>query len=153
MNKKSFHMYLGGLKIAAIILVALGSLAIIGVDIALIVGALYTTAKAVAAVSLAACVIILFGALLVYFNSRYIFKDDKLLVVLGYFVDKIEYKDILYLRQNVDTDEVHIIFLNAKTGKEEYLRTSLRRTDINDFISSLREHIPELSVQMFVEDN
>ena len=91
------RMNFGVVKTILLAFVALGALAIIGLDIAMLAGAngVYTDSPAIAIVSLAAATIIAVAALLVIFNSVYRFKDDHIVATLGFFVDKIKYDDVV----------------------------------------------------------
>lgn len=80
------RMNFGVVKTILLACVALGALAIIGLDVAMLAGAngVYTDSPAIAIVSLVAATIIAVAALLVIFNSVYRFKDDHFVATLGF---------------------------------------------------------------------
>lgn len=92
-----FRMNFGIVKTVIVAVIIVGALAIAALDIAMLAGAngVATQQPAVAWVSIVAAVIIAVAALLVLFNSYYGFKEDKMVSVLGFFVDKIKYEDIV----------------------------------------------------------
>ena len=98
-----FRMNFGIVKTVIVAVIIVGALAIAALDIAMLAGAngVATQQPAVAWVSIVAAVIIAVAALLVLFNSYYGFKEDKMVSVLGFFVDKIKYDDVICIKQNL----------------------------------------------------
>ena len=105
-------MNFGLFKTILMIIVLLGSIAISILDILMIVGvgSLATSSIAVASISLVAAVLISICALLLIFNSYYKFKDQYLLIVLGFFCDKLNYDNIVNIKQNSITKEIYLIY-------------------------------------------
>ena len=147
-NADFFHMYFGAIKLALIILVIAGVLGLMGLDIAILAGAINSGAPAVAAVSLAAAAIVGAAAIVVLACSGYRLKEDRLLVVLGVFSDKVMYEDIAVLKRNGDTGELYVVAGNAQDGFSVRINVAKSRTD--DFVAALRKHIPNIAEETFV---
>lgn len=151
-------MNFGIVKTLLLGIVALGALAIMGIDIAMLAGAEGLAAKgsasiAIAAVSLCAAVIIALGALLIIFNSAYTFKSDKLLAVLGVFVDRISYDDILCFKQNSLNGELYLITRGVRpTDGEIGFKLNLSPQMTDGFIAKMREHVPDIIVDVFTPE-
>ncbi len=150
-----FRMNFGIVKTIIVAVVIAGALAIGGLDIAMIAGAngVTTQQPAVAWVSLVAAFIIAIAAALVLFNSYYGFKDDKMIAVLGFFVDKIKYDDIVCIKQNSLTREIYVIVKgqNAQDGEMSFkVNIAVNKTD--DFILEMRNHIGEVIVEVFTPE-
>ncbi len=148
-------MYFGVVKTIVLSIVVLGSLAIIGVDIAMLTGATeaIVTMPAVGGVSIAAAGVVAIIALLVIFNSAYTLKDDCMMIVLGIFVDKVEYDAINVVRQNSATKECYLIVTSDKQteGNIGY-RLNLTAEKSELFLQKLREHRSDLIVEVFTPE-
>lgn len=149
------RMYFGKAKLAVLIIVLLGALAIMGLDIALLSGAVYSASDATSAVSLAASVIIAVMSLLVMCNSYYKFCDDKFIAVIGFFVDKVSYDSVVAVKQNIATRELFII-VDAKQSQKRggYVEKSAMTLSLTDakadaFLVELKNHLPSLTVEYF----
>ncbi len=148
-------MNFGIVKTVVLIVVVLGSFAIIGVDIAMLTGALdmAVTLPAVGGVSIAAATIVAIVALLVLLNSAYILKADKLTIVLGIFVDKVEYDAIDVVRQNSVTKECYLVVISDRQGEGNVgyrLNLSAEKSDL--FLQKLRERRHDLVVEVFTPE-
>ncbi len=146
-----FRMNFGVVKTIILAVVIMGALAIVGVDIAMLAD--QTPNIAIACVSLCAAVIIIVGASLVIFNSYYNFKDDKMVTVLGFFVDKFAYEDIVCLKQNGETKDLYIITKGLKPEDSDisfHVNISANKTD--DFIKALRDKVGDVIVEVFTPE-
>ena len=104
-------------------------------------------------VSIVAAVIIAVAALLVLFNSYYGFKEDKMVSVLGFFVDKIKYEDIVCIKQNSLTGEIYLITkgLKEQDGEVSFkINVAPQKTDA--FIHEMRNRIGEIIVEVFTPE-
>lgn len=149
------RMNFGVVKTILLAVVTLGALAIVGLDIAMLAGAngVYTDSPAIAIVSLVAATLIALAALLVLFNSAYRFKNDRLVATLGFFVDKIKYDDVIYIKQNSETREIYLLCNGQKESDGEVsfkINVSTKRVD--DFIKGMREHIGDVIVEVFTPE-
>lgn len=149
------RMNFGVVKTIILAVVTLGALAIVGLDIAMLAGAngVYTDSPAIAIVSLVAATLIALAALLVLFNSAYRFKNDRLVATLGFFVDKIKYDDVIYIKQNSETREIYLLCNGQKESDGEVsfkINVSTKRVD--DFIKGMREHIGDVIVEVFTPE-
>ncbi len=154
-NSNRFMMYFGVVKTIVLAIVVLGSIAIIGVDIAMLLGKLdmLVTMPAVGGVSIAAASIVAIIALLVIFNSAYILKDESLVIVLGIFVDKIGYDAIELVRQNSETKECYVIVTSDKQAEGNFgYRLNLNAQKSDEFLVKLREHRHDLLVEVFTPE-
>ena len=146
------RMSFGVAKTVIIVIVLAGVLAIAGLDIALLAGAkgLYAASPAIPAVSLVAAALIGAASLLILFNSYYGFKDKGIVIILGFFADKVAYDDFVVIKQNIDTGELFAI-VNGKSPSEPQvglkINVSVRKTDA--FLQELRKHIPNITVDFF----
>ena len=148
-------MNFGIVKTVIVAVVILGALAIGGLDIAMIAGAKGVTTQqpAVAWVSLVAALVIATAAALVLFNSYYGFKDDKIIAVLGFFVDKIKYDDVVCIKQNSLTGEIYLITkgLKEQDGEVSFkINVAPQKTDA--FIHEMRNRIGEIIVEVFTPE-
>ncbi len=145
-------MSFGALKTIIIAVILLGVLALIGLDIAMLAKAkgVTTFSPALPAVSIVAAILIGVAALLLPFNSRYVFKEGYLLILVGFFADKLAYSDIIKLKQNIATKEL-ILLVNTTSGEQTALKVNIPLTKTDAFMSALREHIPNVEVEMFEE--
>ena len=150
-----FRMNFGVVKTVIVTIIVLGALAIGGLDIAMLAGAngVATSQPAVAWVSIVAAVIIAVAALLVLVNSYYGFKDDKIIAVLGFFVDRIKYDDIICIKQNSLTGEIYLITKGLKESDGEMsFRVNISPSKIDAFIREMRNHIGEIIVEVFTPE-
>ena len=150
-----FRMNFGVAKTVIVTIIVLGALAIGGLDIAMLAGAnrVATSQPAVAWVSIVAAVIIAVAALLVLFNSYYGFKDDKMVVVLGFFVDRIKYDDIVCIKQNSLTGEIYLVTKGLKESAGEMsFRVNISPSKTDAFIHEMRNHIGEIIVEVFTPE-
>lgn len=149
MQKRPFyHMDFGVIKLLLMIFVALGALAIVGLDIAILVGAIVTGFPEVAWASLVAGVLAAAATVVIMVFSGYRFDDDKLCVVLGVFKDKLPYADIVQLKRDADTGVYYIISGDIQTGT--CVRVNISRDKGDSFIAELRKHVPAIPVETFV---
>ena len=150
-----FRMNFGVIKTVIVAVIIVGALAIAALDIAMLAGAngVATQQPAVAWVSIVAAVIIAVAALLVLFNSYYGFKEDKMVSVLGFFVDKIKYEDIVCIKQNSLTGEIYLITkgLKEQDGEVSFkINVAPQKTDA--FIHEMRNRIGEIIVEVFTPE-
>lgn len=150
-----FRMNFGIVKTVIVAVIFVGALAIAALDIAMLAGAngVATQQPAVAWVSIVAAVIIAVAALLVLFNSYYGFKEDKMVSVLGFFVDKIKYEDIVCIKQNSLTGEIYLITkgLKEQDGEVSFkINVAPQKTDA--FIHEMRNRIGEIIVEVFTPE-
>ncbi len=150
-----FRMNFGIVKTIIVVLVVLGALAVMALDIAMLAGAngVATQQPAVAWVSIVAALIIAVAALLVLFNSYYGFKKDKFVSVLGFFVDKMSYDDIICIKQNSLTGEIYLITkgIKAQDGEMSF-KVNIAPQKTDDFIHEMRNHIGEVIVEVFTPE-
>lgn len=146
-----FRMNFGVVKTIILAVIIAGALAIMGVDIAMLVR--QTPNIAIACVSLCAAIIILVGASLVIFNSYYKFKDDKMVTVLGFFVDKFSYDEIVCLKQNGETRELYIVTKGLKPQDTDIsFHVNINVAKADDFIKALRDKIGDVIVEVFTPE-
>ncbi len=147
-----FRMYFGIVKTVLLALIVAGALAIVGVDIAMLVGSV-SAEPAIAGVSLGAAVLIAVLALLMIFNSYYKFKDYILVTSLGVFVDKFGYSDIVCVKQNSETREIYLITKGVKeTDGNISFRVNIPTQKVDDFIAQLRAHRGDVIVEVFTPE-
>lgn len=149
-------MNFGWVKNLILCIVMLGALAIIGLDIALLAGDRSAAANtdAIAGVSLGAAVLILLAAALILFNSYYEFKDDKLIIMLGFFRDKISYGDIVMLKQNGNTKELFIVTKSDKPSDADLsFRANVNAQGTDLFIEYLHKKSEDIIVEVFTPEN
>ncbi len=148
-------MNFGIVKTIIVVLVVLGALAVVALDIAMLAGAngVATQQPAVAWVSIVAALVIAVAALLVLFNSYYGFKKDKFVSVLGFFVDKMSYDDIICIKQNSLTGEIYLITkgIKAQDGEMSF-KVNIAPQKTDDFIHEMRNHIGEVIVEVFTPE-
>lgn len=148
-------MNFGIVKTVIVTVIILGALAVCALDIAMLAGAngVATSQPAVAWVSIVAAAIIAVAAMLVLFNSYYGFKKDKIVSVLGFFVDKIKYDDVVCIKQNSLTGEIYLIVkgLREQDGEVSFkVNIAPQKTDA--FIHEMRNHIGEIIVEVFTPE-
>ena len=149
------RMFFGAVKTTILALISLGALAIVGLDIAMLAGAngVYTDSPAIAIVSLVAATLIAVASLLVLFNSTYNFKNDHIVATLGFFVDKIDYNDLVCVKQNSETREIYLITKGVKqTDGEISFRVNIPTQKVDDFIASLRDKIGDIIVEVYTPE-
>lgn len=153
-----FRMNFGIVKTILLAIVALGALAIVALDIAMLVGTQSLAVRgasdtAIASVSLCAGVIIALGAVLILFNSAYTFKDKYMVAVMGVFVDKIGYDEMVCFKQNSLTKELYLITKGIKaTDGEISFRLNLAPQNVDDFIAQTRQHKGNIIVDVFTPE-
>lgn len=150
-----FRMNFGIVKTVIVTVIILGALAVCALDIAMLAGAngVATSQPAVEWVSIVAAAIIAVAAMLVLFNSYYGFKEDKIVSVLGFFVDKIKYDDVVCIKQNSLTGEIYLIVkgLREQDGEVSFkVNIAPQKTDA--FIHEMRNHIGEIIVEVFTPE-
>lgn len=148
-------MNFGIVKTVIVTVIILGALAVCALDIAMLAGAngVATSQPAVAWVSIVAAAIIAVAAMLVLLNSYYGFKKDKIVSVLGFFVDKIKYDDVVCIKQNSLTGEIYLIVkgLREQDGEVSFkVNIAPQKTDA--FIHEMRNHIGEIIVEVFTPE-
>ncbi len=157
MKEKSvkFRMYFGVVKTIVLSIVVLGGLAIVALDVAMLAGVNgINTNPAIASVSLCAAVLIVTVALLVLFNSYYGFKQDKFVAVLGFFVDKIPYDDIICVKQNSETREIYLITKGVKeTDGTVGFKVNIPVAKVDTFIAEISKHVGEVVVDIFTPEH
>lgn len=147
-----FRMNFGIVKTIILAVIVAGALAIIGVDIAMLAGE-NTAEPAIAGVSVGAAALIAVAALLVLLNSYYNFKDDRLVTVLGFFVDKINYKDIVCVKQNSETREIYLITKGVKqTDGDISFKVNISTQKVDGFIAALRDKIGDIIVEVYTPE-
>lgn len=144
-------MNFGIVKTVLLALVIGACLAIIGVDIALLVGtdAFAPANPAVPSVSIAAASIIVLASLLMLLNSEYKFNDDFLKVKLCVFVDKIKYDDVVMVKQNSITKDVYLILEGEKI---QGLNVLLKGEKVDKFLSALKEKRGDIIVEIYTPE-
>jgi len=149
---KKIRMSFGVVKTIIIAAILIGILALIGLDIAMLAKAKGATtfSPALPAVSIVAAILIGVAALLLLVNSRYVFKEAHLLILVGFFADKLAYSDIVKLKQNIATKEL-ILLVNTTSGEQTALKVNVSAGKTDAFMSAIREHIPNIEVEMFEE--
>lgn len=149
------RMSFGIVKTVLMVVVLLGALAVIGLDIAMLAGAngVDTSSPAVAAVSLFAAIVICVATALVLFNSYYKFKDGKYVAVLGFFVDRISYDDIICIKQNSHTKEIYAIVKGEKEcDGDTGFRINVAENKTDAFLVALREKKSDIVVEIFTPE-
>ncbi len=144
-------MNFGIVKTVLLALVIGACLAIIGVDIALLVGTdTFAPANpAVPSVSIVAASIIVLASLLMLLNSEYKFDDDFLKVKLCVFVDKIKYDDVVMVKQNSITKDVYLILEGEKI---QGLNVLLKGEKVDKFLSALKEKRGDIIVEIYTPE-
>lgn len=149
------RMYFGAIKTIIISIVLAGTLAIVGLDIAMLVGTngVKTSSPAIAAVSLAAAVIIAVAAMLILCNSYYRFDEDKLVIMLGFFRDKVGYDKVVAIKQNNVTKEVFVIYESVKEEEgNQSIRFNLAPQKTDVFLAQMRKYCPFVIVEPFTPE-
>lgn len=132
-----FKMNFGQLKTALLIVVMITALSLVVVD-ALLLGGVFGGAanEVVAGVSLSVGALILVGVVVIFFNSHYAFQDKCVKAVMGVFVDKINYDQVVGIRQNVVTKEV-FVGVEDKKGNVVPVAIFLTGTNADRFATEL----------------
>lgn len=141
-------MDFGAWKLALMAVVLGGALAIAGLDIAILTGAIVTGMPAVAWASLAASVLVAAVTLILLCASGYRFDDECVSVILGFFKDKLPYDKITQLKRNGDSGTFYIIFGDVETGTNVRVDVSASKNEA--FMQELRKHLPTIPVETFV---
>lgn len=150
-----FRMNFGIVKTVIVAVIILGALAVCALDIAMLAGAngVATSQPAVVWVSIVAAAIIAVAAMLVLFNSYYGFKEDKMVSVLGFFVDKIKYDDVVCIKQNSLTGEIYLIVKGFREQDGEVsFKVNIAPQKTDAFIHEMRNHIGEIIVEVFTPE-
>lgn len=148
-------MNFGIVKTVIVAVIILGALAVCALDIVMLAGAngVATSQPAVAWVSIVAAAIIAVAAMLVLFNSYYGFKEDKIVSVLGFFVDKIKYDDVVCIKQNSLTGEIYLIVKGFREQDGEVsFKVNIAPQKTDAFIHEMRNHIGEIIVEVFTPE-
>ncbi len=148
------RMTFGVVKSVIIAIVFVGVLAVEALDIALLAGAgaLIASSPAIPIVSMIAAGIIGIACLLLLFNSYYKFKENSFIIMLGFFADKVRYEDVVVLRQNIATNELYMIVTENNPAKAQIgLKVNIAAGKTDSFITCIREHIPNVTVEIFSE--
>lgn len=141
-------MDFGGFKLALMIVIIAGALAIIGLDIAILAEAVVTSVPQVAWASLAASVLVLAATTVIIAVSGYRFEEDRICVLLGFFKDKLPYQEITLLKQDADSGIYYIIVGDLEKGTN--VRVDVAPAKRDAFVDELRKHIPAIPVETFV---
>lgn len=141
-------MNFGAVKLALILLVIAGAFAIVGLDIAILAGAIVTSVPAVAWASLAASLLVAAAAIVVLIFSGYRFDENCIYVVLGVFKDKLPYEQITGLKRNADTGTYYVVMGDGADGTS--VRIEIARAKDDEFVKELRKHLPTIPVETFV---
>ncbi len=137
MNNKTFYrMDFGAVKLAMLIIVLIGVLALTGLDIAMLAGAINTVSPAAAGVSLGAAVIVGAATLVIIFNSGYRIKEDRVEVCLGFFKDKVMFSAITSVKINAKTGELYLVTGDEVSGTS--VKINAERKSLAAFESALR---------------
>ena len=147
-EKPFFRMNFGAVKLALMLLVIFGALGVIGLDVAILAGAIATRVPEVAWASLAASVLVAAAALVVLISSGYRFDDECMYVLLGIFKDKIPYENITGLKRNADSGVYYIVMGEGEDGTS--VRIDIPRAKDEAFVKELRKHLPTIPVETFI---
>ncbi len=147
-KKPFFRMNFGAVKLALMLIVIFGALAVIGLDIAILAGAIATSVPEVAWVSLAASALVAVAALVVLVSSGYRFDDECMYVLLGIFKDEIPYEKITGLKRNADSGIYYVVMGEGEDGTSA--RIDIPRAKDEDFVKELRKHLPTIPVETFI---
>lgn len=73
--------------------------------------------------------------------------------VLGFFVDKMSYDDIICIKQNSLTGEIYLITkgIKAQDGEMSF-KVNIAPQKTDDFIHEMRNHIGEVIVEVFTPE-
>lgn len=150
-------MNFGTVKTVVCTVILLGVLAVVGLDIAILAGAKGVEASpAVPAVSMVAAFIVGVACALLLLNSYYKFKEQYLLIMLGFFWDKVSYGDIALVKQDMESGELYLIVNDLdKKGADESEKTQIAlkvnasKRGADAFLSQLRKRVPSIEVDFF----
>ena len=148
------RMNFGILKTVIIAVVLAGVLAVVALDIAILAGAngIEVNSLAVPAVSMVAALLVGVACILLLFNSHYKFKQDKFVIMLGFFSDKVAYSDVVTFKQNIETGELFIVVNDlAKSAVRSQIALKVNISTANNdvFLAEMRKHIPDVAVEFF----
>ena len=141
-------MNFGAVKLTLMLVVALGALAIIGLDIAILAGAIKTAMTAVVWVSLFAAALVCAATLVIILRSGYRFESDHIALLLGFFKDKVPYDGISELKQNGDNGAYFIVSGDMQSGTS--VRVEILPSENDRFVAELRKHLPNLTIEIFM---
>lgn len=150
------RMNFGIVKTVIIVVIIAGVLALLGLDIAILAGAkgMYKASPAIPIVSMIAGIIVGIACVLLLSNSYYKFKEQILVIMLGFFSDKVDYNDIVLIRQDIENGELYLI-VNDKTGAavstQVALKVNVSAAKTDAFLAEMRKHIPDITVELFTK--
>lgn len=150
------RMNFGTIKLVILAAVFAGVLAILGLDIAILAGAkgIIVNSVAIPVVSMIAALLVGVACGLLIFNSFYKFKEQGLMIVLGFFADKVAYDEVVMLKQNMETSELFLIVNDkskAPVNTQIALRVNIAAVKTDEFLAEVRRHIPNITVEMFTQ--
>lgn len=149
MNKnRFFRMNFGGVKLGLMAIVVLGAFAVIGLDIAILSGAIATSVPEAAWASLVAAALVAAATFVLFFGSGYSFDDKNIVVRLGIFKDKLAYDSVTELKRNGESGEYFVIMGDMINGTN--VRINVLPSERDDFVAELRKHLPAIAVETFV---
>ena len=148
------RMNFGILKTVIIAVVFAGVLAVVALDIAILAGAngFEVNSPAVPAVSMVAALLVGVACALLLLNSYYGFKQDKFVIMLGFFADKVAYSDVIMLKQSIETNELFIIvndIAKSSVSTQVALKVNVAPVKTDAFLAEIRKHIPDVTVEIF----
>lgn len=155
------RMSFGKLKTILVIVVMIGSIALIALDICMLAGVrgIVTSSPAIAGVSLAAAIVICIMSALVAFNCFYKFKDDGIVAIYGIFADKMPYDKIVCLKQNSLNGELYIVALVSNDKKylpdveqEMAYRVNIASNQADLFIHALKEKRGDIVIDLYTPE-
>lgn len=145
-----FKQFFGVAKTIVVSLICAACVAVVGVDISLLVNKDFMTqSPAIAIVSMGAALLIVLFALLLLLNSFYKFKEDKFIACLGFFVDKIDYKDIVGVKRNEQTGDIYLIIKDGNRPSAMAFRMNLSKAKQEDFLKALESKCEGLKIETF----
>lgn len=147
-------MNFGTVKTVIIAVVFAGILAVLGLDIAMLAGAkgIVINSVAIPIVSLIAALLVGLACALILFNSYYKFKEDGMVIMLGFFFDNVAYGDVYLLKQDIEKNDLFIIVKDkskSPVDTQVALKVNVSPQKTDAFIAELRKHIPDITVEMF----
>ncbi len=148
------RMYFGAVKTALISVAGIAGAAIVILDAVMLSGVSPSLSvnTAVAGVSLAAAIIVVIAAILILFNSTYVFSEDAMIVTLGFFADRLEYEKITAIRQNTLTKEIWLSF-SDEHDEEQSVRINVSAAKTEDFLAAMRKYRPFIIAEYFTPDD
>ncbi len=80
-------------------------------------------------------------------QSKYVLLEKELIEQISIFKKKIDYTKISKIIFN-DTAKLLYIFFTNEKNKQTYLKINLQKDDIDDFVSSLKQHNPSIIYEL-----